>query len=57
VNIANRGLAQQGAAFLIGYVRENPVSNGIEEIIKALEAGQHVILSFYQHETAWITCW
>jgi hypothetical protein len=37
--------------FNLDYVRENPAGNGIEEIIKALEAGQHVILSFYQHET------
>jgi hypothetical protein len=37
--------------FNLEYVRENPAGNGIEEIIKALEAGQHVILSFYQHET------
>ncbi|MFZ2095247.1 MAG: ATP-binding protein [Anaerolineales bacterium] len=32
------------------YIRENPAGNGIEEIIKTLEAGQHIVLSFYDHE-------
>jgi energy-coupling factor transporter ATP-binding protein EcfA2 len=36
--------------FNLEYVRENPAGNGIEEIIKTLEAGQHVVLSFYEHE-------
>jgi hypothetical protein len=36
--------------FNLAYVRENPAGNGIEEIIKTLEAGQHVVLSFYEHE-------
>ncbi len=36
--------------FNLDYVRENPAGNGIEEIIKTLEAGQHVVLSFYEHE-------
>ena len=34
-----------------GYIRAEPASDGIDEIIKALEAGQHVVLSFGQHET------
>ncbi len=37
--------------FNLGYIREKPGGNGIEEIIKALEAGQHVVLSFYDHES------
>jgi hypothetical protein len=32
------------------YIRENPAGDGIREIIKTLEAGQHVVLSFYSHE-------
>jgi hypothetical protein len=36
--------------FNLDYVCENPAGNGIEEIIKALEAGQHVVLSFFNHE-------
>jgi energy-coupling factor transporter ATP-binding protein EcfA2 len=36
--------------FNLQYVCENPAGNGIDEIIKALEAGQHVVLSFYEHE-------
>ncbi len=33
------------------YIVENPASDGIAEVIKALEAGQHVILSFGKHES------
>jgi len=33
------------------YIVEKPVSDNIGEIIKALEAGQHVVLSFGDHET------
>ncbi len=33
------------------YIVENPASDGIAEVIQALEAGQHVILSFGQHES------
>ncbi len=36
--------------FNLPYVCENPAGNGIEEIIKTLEAGQHVVLSFYNHD-------
>ena len=36
--------------FNLEYIRENPAGNGIEEIIKTLEAGQHVVLSFYEHD-------
>jgi hypothetical protein len=37
--------------FNLGYIREEPGGNGIEEIIKTLEAGQHVVLSFFNHES------
>jgi energy-coupling factor transporter ATP-binding protein EcfA2 len=37
--------------FNLSYIRESPSGNGIEEIIKTLEAGQHVVLSFYNHES------
>ena len=33
------------------YIIEKPVSDGITEIIRALEGGQHVVLSFGDHET------
>ena len=33
------------------YIVEKPASDGIAEIIRALEAGQHVVLSFGDHET------
>jgi DNA helicase HerA-like ATPase len=33
------------------YIVENPATDGIAEIISALEAGQHVVLSFGDHET------
>jgi hypothetical protein len=32
------------------YIVEKPATDGIGEIIKALEAGQHVVLSFGDHE-------
>ncbi|GAP12979.1 predicted ATPase [Longilinea arvoryzae] len=37
--------------FNLPYIVEQPASNGLSEIIKALEAGQHVILSFGDHES------
>ncbi len=37
--------------FGLNYIVENPASNGLAEIIKALEAGQHVVLSFGGHES------
>jgi DNA helicase HerA-like ATPase len=36
--------------FNLPYVVENPAADGIGEIIKSLEAGQHVVLSFGDHE-------
>jgi hypothetical protein len=37
--------------FNLDYIVEQPASDGIGEIIKLLSAGQHVILSFGQHES------
>ena len=37
--------------FGLPYIVEKPASNGLNEIIKALEAGQHVVLSFGDHES------
>ena len=49
--IAAEGLhSKMGPLFRLEYVVENPASNGIGEIIKSLEAGQHIILSFADHE-------
>lgn len=36
--------------FNLPYVVESPASNGLNQIIQALEEGQHVILSFGKHE-------
>jgi hypothetical protein len=33
------------------YIVEQPAADNISEIIRALEAGQHVVLSFAEHET------
>lgn len=37
--------------FNLEYICENPAGNGISEIVKTIEAGQHVVLSFYDHES------
>lgn len=37
--------------FNLEYICENPAGNGINEIVKTLEAGQHVVLSFFDHES------
>ncbi len=39
-----------GRVFNLDYVVEAPAADTIGEIIKALEAGQHVVLSFSRHE-------
>jgi len=36
--------------FNLPYVVEQPAADGIGEIVKALEAGQHIVLSFGTHE-------
>jgi energy-coupling factor transporter ATP-binding protein EcfA2 len=37
--------------FNLQYVIDKPATDGISEIVKALQAGQHVILSFGEHES------
>ncbi len=50
--MAAEGLhSKLGRVFRLPYLVENPASDGIKEIVKALEAGQHVVLSFGKHES------
>jgi hypothetical protein len=53
VNVmAAEGLhSKLGRVFRLPYIVENPASDGVSEIVKALEAGQHVVLSFGKHES------
>jgi DNA helicase HerA-like ATPase len=53
VNVmAAEGLhSKLGRVFRLPYLVEKPAADSIGEIIHALEAGQHVVLSFGQHET------
>ncbi len=52
VNVmAAEGLhSKLGRVFRLPYIVERPASDTVGEIIRALEAGQHVILSFGNHE-------
>jgi DNA helicase HerA-like ATPase len=50
--MAAEGLhSKLGRVFRLPYVVEHPASDGIGEVIKALEAGQHLVLSFGKHES------
>jgi DNA helicase HerA-like ATPase len=50
--MAAEGLySKLGRVFRLPYIVEKPASDSVGEIIRALEAGQHVILSFGQHES------
>ena len=50
--MAAEGLySKLGRVFRRSYIVEQPASDGLGEIIKALEAGQHVVLSFGSHES------
>jgi DNA helicase HerA-like ATPase len=53
VNVmAAEGLhSKLGRVFRLPYIVEKPATDTVGEIIRALEAGQHVILSFGQHES------
>lgn len=53
VNVmAAEGLhSKLGRVFRMPYVVEKPASDGITEIVKALESGRHVVLSFGRHES------
>jgi uncharacterized protein len=49
---AAKGLhSKLGPLFRKAYVVEHPASDSVSEIIKALEAGQHVVLSFGRYES------
>ncbi len=53
VNVmAAEGLhSKLGRVFRLPYVVEQPAADSVAEIIKALEVGQHVVLSFGKHES------
>jgi hypothetical protein len=53
VNVmAAEGLhSKMGRMFRLPYLVERPAADSVSEIIKALEAGQHIILSFGEHES------
>jgi len=53
VNVmAAEGLhSKLGRVFRLTYIVEKPAADSIGEIIKSLEAGQHVVLSFGKHES------
>jgi hypothetical protein len=53
VNVmAAEGLhSKLGRVFHLPYVVQKPAADSIGEIIKALESGQHVVLSFGRHES------
>ena len=48
---AAKGLhSKMGPLFRRSYIIEDPASDTVSEIIKALDAGQHIVLSFGNHE-------
>jgi hypothetical protein len=48
---AAKGLhSKMGPLFRKSYIVENPASDTIGEIVKALDAGQHIVLSFGDHD-------
>jgi uncharacterized protein len=50
--LAAEGLhSKLGRLFRLPYIVEKPAADTVGEIIKALDGGQHVILSFGQHES------
>jgi hypothetical protein len=53
VNVmAAEGLhSKLGRVFRLPYIVEKPAVDSVSEIIKALESGRHVVLSFANHET------
>jgi uncharacterized protein len=53
VNVmAAEGLySKLGRVFRLPYIVERPAADSLGEVIKALEAGQHIILSFGDHES------
>jgi hypothetical protein len=53
VNVmAAEGLhSKMGRVFRLSYIVERPAADSLGEVIKALEAGQHIVLSFGDHES------
>jgi hypothetical protein len=50
--MAAEGLhSKLGRLFRLPYIVEEPAADTLKEIVKALEAGQHVVLSFGKHES------
>ncbi len=50
--MAAEGLySKLGRVFRLPYIVEEPAADTVMEIVKSLEAGQHVVLSFGQHES------
>jgi DNA helicase HerA-like ATPase len=50
--MAAEGLhSKLGRMFRLPYIVEEPAADTLKEIVKALEAGQHVVLSFGKHES------
>jgi hypothetical protein len=50
--LAAEGLhSKLGRLFRLAYIVDKPAADTVGEIIKALDGGQHVILSFGQHES------
>ena len=48
---AAKGLhSKMGPLFRRTYIVENPASDTVSEIVKALDAGQHIVLSFGDHD-------
>jgi DNA helicase HerA-like ATPase len=50
--LAAEGLhSKLGRVFRLPYIVEEPAADSLGEIVKALEGGQHVVLSFGRHES------
>jgi hypothetical protein len=48
---AAKGLhSKMGPLFRRAYIVENPANDTVSEIVKALDAGQHIVLSFGDHD-------
>jgi len=51
-SMAARGLhSKLGRVFRAPYIQDKPAADGIKEIVKLLQAGQHVVLSFGKFES------
>jgi DNA helicase HerA-like ATPase len=51
-SMAAEGLhSKLGRVFRLPYIVQEPAADALGEIVKALEAGQHIVLSFGRHES------